>query len=365
MEGSEHLHTAVEIESLSKERRGPGLRLRQARERCGLSVASIADTLHLEQRVIEALEADDYDQLPPVTYVRGYLSAYARLVNLPVASVLQGFERVGLEERSRPLTSKVGRGGARATGARRMAHFSMSSSALLILAFAAVLISGWMFWTASRSRPESPRLNEHESATGVTGQATAAEAGADAAAEAEVSKAPATDELSAEGVETTAVTAPPSALAKRPSHVPNETGDGTGRNTGALAPVPSRSGKGPVVAGASAAAEVADHPPDDGKARPEAVASAAPSLPINAALETLKVDASGQSWVDVEDAGGQRLIYGLLKGGESRRITGRPPFDITIGDATQVMLRHNGTRVDLGPYTHDKVARFTLTATRN
>ena len=364
MEGSEHLHTEVEIESLSKERRGPGLKLRQARERCRLSVTSIADTLHLEPRVIEALEADDYDQLPPVTYVRGYLSAYARLVNLPVASVLQAFERVGLDERSRPLTSQVGRIGGRRTGVGRMAHFSMSSSGLLALAFAAVLISGWMFWTERRSGVESPLLNEH--AAGVTGPTTTAEPGAHTAAVAEMSKAPpAAGESSTDDLETAAASASPSAPGKWPLRGPHESDDETAGTSSALAPAPTRLDDGPVVAGASGAAEVAAQQADDDKPTTEPVASDASTPPLSAALETLKVDANGRSWVDIEDAGGQRLVYGLLESGESRRITGRPPFAVTIGDATQVMLRHNGARVDLDPYTHDKVARFTLTATRD
>lgn len=362
MEGSEHLHTEVEIESLSKESRGPGLRLRQARERCRLSVASIADTLHLEQRVIEALEADDYDQLPPVTYVRGYLSAYARLVNLPAASVLQAFERMGPQERSRPLTSNVGRVGGRHAGARRVARFSMSASGLLTLAFAAVLISGWMFWTERRSAPEPPLLNEPERSAGESRPAPAAEADGDRAAVAPNSQTTRTAaEVSQTRVATAAASAPPSAPEQWRVRGLNDT-DGETAGQAALAPAPPRTGDGGV---STEAAESVDQKLDNGTAAAEPLASEAASPSQRAALETLKVEASGESWVDVEDASGQRLVYGLLNRGESRRITGRPPFAITIGDATQVRLRHNGSRVDLGPYTHDKVARFTLTGTRD
>ncbi len=375
MEGSEHLHTAVEIESLSKERHGPGLSLRQARERCRLSVASIADTLHLEPRVIEALEADDYSQLPPVTYVRGYLGAYARLVNLPVANVLQAFERVGGEERSRPLTLNAGH-----TRNRRAAHFSIGSSWLLTLAFVVVLISGWMFWTQGQSTPEVAPPNENDEVeVGMTGQAGPAEASSDTTADPtsepdaaafangpEILTVPAGADtaLPAQRAETASLTTQSAALPmERLSH-PHTNSAETAGEIGTAPPMLQH--EDPLIsAAASSTVSVADRQPaEDGAATlgaaPESVAAQRVGT-----LETLKFDAGGKSWVAVEAAGGQRLIYGLLERGETRRVSGRPPFRITIGDAAQVMLHHNGVRVDLAPYTNANVARFTLRATHD
>ncbi|HET8701993.1 MAG TPA: RodZ domain-containing protein [Nitrococcus sp.] len=363
MASSERLHAEVEIESLPQERRGPGLNLRQARERCRLTVASVADTLHLEQRVIEALEADDYRQLPPITYVRGYLSAYARLVNLPVADVLQAFERVGMEERSRPLTRKVG---AAAPTDRGTASVSVGSSWLLALAFTAVLVSGWMFWTQYQARPTIDVRS-----TGAGTPATPVGAGAaklsepkpiggsqaDAAAtSAFVPKGSAVStetkaELPALGGETLGLAAKPAA--KLPNSDSIAVPEATAEKAKATA------------APAGGGAAMVDHVPDAKTTVAAIVPESAPPQQPAAALETLKVDATGKSWVDVQDAGGQRLVYGLLERGDSRRVSGRPPFDITIGDATRVVLHYEGARVDLGPYTHGKVARFTLTAKRN
>lgn len=361
MASSERLHAEVEIESLSQERRGPGLSLRQARERCRLTVASVADTLHLEQRVIEALEADDYGRLPPITYVRGYLCAYARLVNLSVADVLQAFERVGLEERSRPLTSKVG-----SSGGRGMSGISAGSSWLLTVAFAAVLISGWMFWLESQSTPETTAQNENGIEAGMSAATAAAETGADtvpepasgldtdtgaSASAPESLAAPAGigSELPPLSDERVGIVVQPVAKLSSIGGL-NRAPDATASNANATSAQMLQQDPPVAAAAASGAAEIAARR-SDGMA--------------TAAVETLKVDATGESWVDVQDAGGQRLVYGLLERGDSRRVTGQPPFAITIGDTTRVLLRHEGARVDLGPYTHGKVARFTLTATRD
>ena len=55
----------------------PGTLLRQAREDRGWSVAEVAGKLHLTESAIVNLEADRYDELPGVTFVRGYIRSYA------------------------------------------------------------------------------------------------------------------------------------------------------------------------------------------------------------------------------------------------------------------------------------------------
>jgi len=57
-----------------------GERLRAARERSGLSVAAAAEKLHLDPKVIEALEANRFAELGASVYVRGHLRRYADFV---------------------------------------------------------------------------------------------------------------------------------------------------------------------------------------------------------------------------------------------------------------------------------------------
>src|SRR6476620_323438 len=60
-----------------------GERLRAGRERSGLSVAAAAEKLHLDPKVIEALESDRFAELGPSVYVRGHLRRYADFVGEP------------------------------------------------------------------------------------------------------------------------------------------------------------------------------------------------------------------------------------------------------------------------------------------
>ncbi len=59
-----------------------GRRLREAREARGFGVEEVGIRLHLDAGLIAALEEGDEDHLPAMTYVTGYVRAYARLLNL-------------------------------------------------------------------------------------------------------------------------------------------------------------------------------------------------------------------------------------------------------------------------------------------
>jgi cytoskeleton protein RodZ len=64
---------------------GCGQRLRKAREAAGLSVADVATRLKMPVRVVESLEAEDWDRLGAPVFVRGQLRSYARLLGLATA----------------------------------------------------------------------------------------------------------------------------------------------------------------------------------------------------------------------------------------------------------------------------------------
>src|SRR5882724_369510 len=75
-----------------------GARLREARERLGLSVSEVAQRLKFAQRQIEALEADQAAALPGLTFVRGFVRSYAKLVGLDADPLVSALERKAMLE---------------------------------------------------------------------------------------------------------------------------------------------------------------------------------------------------------------------------------------------------------------------------
>jgi cytoskeleton protein RodZ len=59
-----------------------GLKLKAERERRGVSAQKMADDMHLDGWVIEALEAGDYQRIGPAVYAKGHLKNYASLLGV-------------------------------------------------------------------------------------------------------------------------------------------------------------------------------------------------------------------------------------------------------------------------------------------
>ena len=85
--------------------RGPGARLREAREAANISIDRIAMSLLLDPKIVEALEEDAFDRLPAPTFVRGYLRGYARVLGVPAAPILDMYDSHGFKPP--PLGSEI------------------------------------------------------------------------------------------------------------------------------------------------------------------------------------------------------------------------------------------------------------------
>lgn len=72
----------------SEKASGIGARLKAGRERMGLTLLQSAERLHVDPKVIEALEAERFDELGAPVYVRGHLRHYAELVGEPAAELV-------------------------------------------------------------------------------------------------------------------------------------------------------------------------------------------------------------------------------------------------------------------------------------
>ena len=110
--------------------RGPGARLREAREAANISIDRIATSLLLDPNIIKAIEEDAYDRLPAPAFVRGYLRGYARMLGLPAGPILDVYDSQGF--RPPPL----GPGISEAT----QAHTSDTVVRIVTYAVVAVLV---------------------------------------------------------------------------------------------------------------------------------------------------------------------------------------------------------------------------------
>ena len=66
------------------------------------------------------------------------------------------------------------------------------------------------------------------------------------------------------------------------------------------------------------------------------------------------------SWSEVRDRDGRVLLSKMNPAGSTQYLSGTPPIEIVIGNASDVALTWKGKPVDLVPYTRQNVARMTL-----
>jgi cytoskeleton protein RodZ len=146
--------------------RSIGQRLRAGRERSGLSVAATAEKLHLDPKVIDALESDRFTELGASVYVRGHLRRYADFVGEPGVELVATYTA---QRESRPPPPDL----TQVPHAERRSDPRRLVTPLAGLACAAVLALA-IWWVLSGSKPGAvhgdvqPTLNAEQVAAAQT-----------------------------------------------------------------------------------------------------------------------------------------------------------------------------------------------------
>jgi len=126
----------MSAEAAGGELRGIGARLRAAREKRGLTVLQAAERLHLDARVVQALEAEDFAALGAEVYVRGHLRRYAEAVGESPAQLQQLYS--GSPHAAGPDLTRIPRGVPDQRGSR-----VLLPALLLVVGFA---MAGLLWW---------------------------------------------------------------------------------------------------------------------------------------------------------------------------------------------------------------------------
>jgi cytoskeleton protein RodZ len=128
----------------------PGELLRRERERRSISLLHAAEDLHLDTRIVEAMEANRFDLLGVPVYARGHLRKYAALLGLSPQFIIERYE--ALTDRPAvptPMpTSSIGVG---SVGLERRSNKGPLWMAVTLIALG---IGWWIFTVWTSSPPE-------------------------------------------------------------------------------------------------------------------------------------------------------------------------------------------------------------------
>jgi cytoskeleton protein RodZ len=131
---------------------GPGARLRHAREATRLTVNDISRYLHLKPDVITDIEQDNYVRAPRLVFLRGYIRAYAKLMNLSGDELISLLESYYIEDK--PIEVKISSKPRVPYDfeAKRWLHWLSAAIGVVLISFIAI----WWHWQkVTISKPTS------------------------------------------------------------------------------------------------------------------------------------------------------------------------------------------------------------------
>ncbi len=143
----------------------PGVMLKKARIAKGLSISDVSSRLCLSHQFIEDIENDNYSRMSAQTYARGYVRAYARIVDIPDAEILSALENVTMDF---PQTKKsVSLGNEQSIPVYQALESSQQRSSLLVWGtiLVVIILIGLlvMWWQGPKI---SARMDNNQSGTG-------------------------------------------------------------------------------------------------------------------------------------------------------------------------------------------------------
>ena len=142
--------------------------LNQEREHKGLTLKQVSEATCISCTQLEAVEKGDYSKLPAKAYVRGFIQAYCKVLNIDSAPLLETFGAAHIDERAKLKETKdLGK------DFERLFTLGHVSLLLLIMVFSGLIV--WMrshlnqYEESSRkiqSVPTSDILQKLDSTTG-------------------------------------------------------------------------------------------------------------------------------------------------------------------------------------------------------
>ncbi|WP_422911459.1 RodZ domain-containing protein [Pseudomonas sp. MAC6] len=332
---------AAHPEVLAVPRINPGETLRKARESRGWTIAEVAGQLNLTPQRLSQIEQGAFDKLPGNTFARGYVRAYAKLLEVDQNRLVLEFDQFTGSDAAGSSVHSLNRIEEPVSYSQRVLRMV---SFVLLLALAGLSFFWWQEQAERRAEDLAATSLEHVEVDGADGttQIHPLDEPEDQAVEAAQAEAetlqPLLDESAtavAEAAADPAVTAP--AAAVDPATAAPQT---------------------PVAAPAVTEAAAAEEPAPSAVAAPQPAPAAPVQLAAGEAL--ISVTFIADCWTQLTDANGKVLFSALKRKGDSLELAGKAPLELRLGFARGAQVSLNGNPVDVAPFISGETARLKL-----
>ncbi|MBL4764006.1 MAG: DUF4115 domain-containing protein [Colwellia sp.] len=292
---------------------GPGLMLSEARKKLSLSVDDVSNRLNFRTNLVNEIEQDIFDQSLPATFNRGYLRNYAKLVSVDTSEVMSAYDMLGVAEVQRSEMQSFSNLTEKQAEHSRLMWFSYL--------IAAILFGLMVLWWLQEPKLSVDLFDNSKQEQQINNDIADLSVAKNSVVAAELPK---TQKIAADE-STKAIESVPIDLA-------------------------------PAIAEQSLDAVLAEQLEAKIALEIEPNTKTEPAPDISTAVFSF----SGDCWVNIYDATGERIAWGVKKSGYVMTITGKAPLKVTLGKPELATIDFNSKAVDMSSFNVGNIAKFTL-----
>lgn len=304
-----------------------GQTLGEAAAHQGLTAADLAGMLNLDLRTVQAIFEDRLQDTPGPMYIRAYIKSWAPALGLDADQILHRHADVLGGERPRETVRRETRPTLAVMEQERVSsRWFVWVFWLIVLAIIALV--GWQLLPS-----------------GLLGKAPDGHSA--------ILESP-DDALSPRGADSVDPLPPPPRVDRENEPVSLPVLPAIDEP----APRPARPESEETAAQPAGAPQVVSSD-DESAPTPQAQEQAAAPEPAEDRVVEIATE-GGESWVELADARGDRLMFGTLGRGESRQFEGQPPFELVLGNPGVVSVTYRGETLDVTPRGGRSTTRLTF-----
>jgi cytoskeleton protein RodZ len=293
----------------------PGQMLHSQREKQKLSIEEIATRIHLDVKIIEAIENDSSEGMPAAIYVRGYLRSYAKIVGADADEVIKLYNSDSPPPPPEilPEVKPPSQISSNDKPVKAFTYFITLGLVLLLL-----------IWYQSNfvvdNRTDAEQAN---TPTNING----------------------TD------VTYSVINHPESW--KSPNNIAEK------ENEESTAAEPFEQNNELEII--TAIDEITAVESSSTEATPEEITTENSPLSVRGyGPDKIEMTLTSDSWIEIQDANDNRLFHDLARAGRQYSINGTAPITVLLGFSAGVTIKFNGKPFDIAPHSNGGVAHFIL-----
>jgi cytoskeleton protein RodZ len=337
-----------------------GQSIQAARAAKDMTAADLAQALNLDLRIVEAIEANRFEDAPDPVYIRAYLKHWARLLDVDPAQWISAYNAqssiecgqdvriIGTRPPLEVMTPHKANRNVHGNKSGGRIWRGMGTLIVVVLVVAVLILAmpaAWQQWV-------SARLGGHN----------ATEMGSDRP----IALMPPRDGGAKTSINVPLTPPEPSSAPASAAPSPNAPTAASSSVLQALPPPPmGQAETSPAADNAPSVEQPAATEPASTDT-PESASSSssttpAPTSDAQVAGDLVIKATDADCWVEVRNADGKRLVYDVLKQGETRQVAGKGPFTVVLGNPAAVEVLWKGQPVKLdAPYANNCVVRTTV-----